>query len=53
MQEITLQSLLEAGCHFGHKSERWHPKAAAFIYTPKTASILLTSPKQKRAWTMR
>ncbi|OGG11525.1 30S ribosomal protein S2 [Candidatus Gottesmanbacteria bacterium RBG_13_45_10] len=35
MQEITLQALLEAGCHFGHKAERWHPKAAQFIYTEK------------------
>jgi small subunit ribosomal protein S2 len=35
MEEITLQALLEAGCHFGHKAERWHPKAASFIYTKK------------------
>ena len=35
MDEITLQQLLEAGCHFGHKSERWHPKAGDFIYTKK------------------
>lgn len=35
MEEITLQALLEAGCHFGHKSERWHPKASEFIYTEK------------------
>ncbi len=35
MEEITLQALLEAGCHFGHKSERWHPKAKGYIYTEK------------------
>ncbi len=35
MEEITLQALLEAGCHFGHKSERWNPKASSFIYTEK------------------
>jgi len=35
MEEITLQALLEAGCHFGHKAERWHPKAASSIYTEK------------------
>lgn len=35
MDEITLQQLLEAGCHFGHKSERWHPKAKGYIYTEK------------------
>ncbi len=35
MIDITLQQLLEAGCHFGHKSERWHPKASSFIYMEK------------------
>lgn len=35
MQDITLQELLEAGCHFGHKAERWNPKASKFIYTEK------------------
>src|SRR3989344_9114553 len=32
MREISLKELLEAGCHFGHKTTRWHPKAASFIY---------------------
>lgn len=35
MQSVTLQSLLEAGCHFGHKAERWHPRASEFIYIEK------------------
>lgn len=35
MKDISLQELLEAGCHFGHKAERWHPKASEFIYTEK------------------
>ncbi len=32
MNEISLTTLLEAGCHFGHRVDRWHPKAAAFIF---------------------
>ncbi len=32
MNDISLKDLLEAGCHFGHKVERWHPKAAQFIF---------------------
>lgn len=32
MKDISLKDLLEAGCHFGHKVEKWHPKAASFIY---------------------
>lgn len=47
MQEITLQQLLEAGCHFGHKSERWHPKASEFIYTEKDGIHIIDLAKTK------
>ena len=47
MEEITLQALLEAGCHFGHKSELWHPKAKAFIYTEKDGIHIIDLAKTK------
>ncbi len=47
MEEITLQALLEAGCHFGHKAERWHPKAKAFIYTEKDGIHIIDLAKTK------
>ncbi len=47
MEEITLQALLEAGCHFGHKAERWHPKAAGFIYTKKDGIHIIDLAKTK------
>jgi len=47
MDEITLQALLEAGCHFGHKAERWHPKAARFIYTKKDGIHIIDLTKTK------
>lgn len=47
MQEITLQALLEAGCHFGHKAERWHPKATSFIYTKKDGIHIIDLAKTK------
>lgn len=47
MQDITLQALLEAGCHFGHKSERWHPKANKFIYTEKDGIHIIDLAKTK------
>jgi len=47
MEEITLQSLLEAGCHFGHKSERWHPKASEFIYAEKDGIHIIDLAKTK------
>ncbi|MBI2007235.1 MAG: 30S ribosomal protein S2 [Candidatus Blackburnbacteria bacterium] len=30
--DITLEELLEAGCHFGHQVRRWNPKMAQYIY---------------------
>lgn len=47
MEEITLQQLLEAGCHFGHKAERWHPKAKEFIYTKKDGIHIIDLAKTK------
>lgn len=32
MREITLEELLEAGCHFGHQVNRNNPKANEFIF---------------------
>src|SRR3972149_10508343 len=47
MEEISLQALLEAGCHFGHKSERWNPKASDFIYTEKDGIHIIDLAKTK------
>lgn len=33
--EISLQKLLEAGVHFGHRCRRWNPKMAPYIYTER------------------
>lgn len=32
-EEISLKDLLEAGCHFGHKRSKTHPKARQYLYT--------------------
>lgn len=32
MRNITLEELLEAGCHFGHQINRRNPKADAYIF---------------------
>ncbi len=32
MKEITLEELLEAGCHFGHQVTRQNPKARDFVF---------------------
>ena len=33
MSNISLQQLLEAGVHFGHKAYRWNPKMFPYIYS--------------------
>ncbi len=32
MKEITLEELLEAGCHFGHQVTRQNPKAREYVF---------------------
>ena len=35
MEDITLQKLLNAGVHFGHKVSKWNPKMFPYIYEEK------------------
>jgi len=32
MQDISIKDLLDAGAHFGHKTNRWNPKMSEFLY---------------------
>ena len=32
---INLKELVEAGVHFGHKSQRWNPKMSKFIHSTR------------------
>lgn len=48
MQDITLKQLLEAGCHFGHKSDRWHPKAESFIYQERSGIHIIDLAKTRK-----
>ena len=32
MAQVTLRQLLEAGCHFGHRTKRWNPKMKPYIF---------------------
>lgn len=47
MKEISLKDLLEAGCHFGHKVSRWHPKANSFIYQAREGIHIIDLAKTK------
>lgn len=41
----SLQDLLERGVHFGHKSARWNPKMAPYIYKEHHGIHIIDLPK--------
>ncbi len=47
MEPVSLKDLLEAGCHFGHRTERWHPKAGRFIYDDRDGIHIIDLAKTK------
>src|SRR6202789_3954469 len=32
LPEFSMRQLLESGAHFGHRTQRWNPKMASYIY---------------------
>lgn len=47
MREITLEELLEAGCHFGHRVARSNPKARDFIFEARDGIHIIDLAKTK------
>lgn len=47
MREITLEELLEAGCHFGHQITRSNPKARDFIFEARDNIHIIDLAKTK------
>ncbi len=39
--DIDIKHLLEAGAHFGHKTERWHPKMAPYIHSKRGGTHII------------
>jgi len=39
--EVDIKQLLEAGAHFGHKTERWHPKMAPYIHSSRNGTHII------------
>jgi small subunit ribosomal protein S2 len=38
---VTLKQLLETGVHFGHRTQKWDPKMAPFIFTQRNGIHLI------------
>lgn len=39
--QVDIEELLTAGAHFGHKTERWHPKMAPYIHSKRGGSHII------------
>ena len=47
MKQITLEELLEAGCHFGHQITRQNPKAREFVFEARDNIHIIDLGKTK------
>lgn len=43
--QVDVKALLEAGAHFGHKTERWHPKMAPYIHSKRGGTHIIDLTK--------
>lgn len=43
--KVDIKKLLEAGAHFGHKTERWHPKMAPYIHSKRAGTHIIDLSK--------
>ena len=41
MAKITIQPLLDAGCHYGHQTRRWNPKMKPYIFGERNGIYIL------------
>ena len=39
--KITIQTLLDAGCHYGHQTRRWNPKMKSYIFGKRNGIYIL------------
>ncbi len=39
--KITIRTLLEAGCHYGHQTRRWNPKMKPYIFGERNGIYIL------------
>lgn len=39
--QVTLRNLLEVGVHFGHRTQKWNPKMAPYIFTARNGIHIL------------
>ncbi len=40
-QDVSIQDLLEAGLHFGHRTKRWNPKMRKYLFRQKNGIYII------------
>ncbi len=48
MSVVGMTNLLEAGVHFGHKTNRWNPKMGKYIYTARKSIYIIDLQKTQK-----
>lgn len=51
MSYISMKSLLEAGVHFGHRTNRWNPKMSKYVFGARNGIYILDLKKLFNALT--
>ncbi|MFA6393355.1 MAG: 30S ribosomal protein S2 [Patescibacteria group bacterium] len=44
----TVEEMLKAGMHFGHRTSRWHPKMAPYIFTARNGVHIIDLEKSRK-----
>lgn len=47
--DVSLEELLEAGCHFGHQTRRWNPKMEEYIFGAREGVHIFDLAKTREA----
>ena len=45
MSQVTIQQLLDAGCHFGHLTRKWNPQMAPYIFMERNGIHIIDLQK--------
>lgn len=49
-EQVTIKTLLDAGAHFGHQTERWNPKMMPYIYGARNNVHIINLDLTLKLW---
>jgi len=48
MKNLTIEEMLKAGMHFGHRTSKWHPKMGSYIFTQRNGVHIIDLVKSQK-----